>query len=328
MKIVRAEKVWDRGRYHAWTDLAFFKGKYYLGFRTGSMHTSGDGVAEVLQSEDTRRWRHCAKGIFKYGDECSPYLVSMPERLYLFLYSTWFDPEACVQRSQPLMFWTDNGDWWTGPVKVLPPGNVPWRPKRHNGRFYMAAYLPTLSGDSTVDLFTSPDGFTWEKIANIGSIHPRASETEIHFSPEGELTAYIRCEQGLPEAGKDSPGCGYLARAKPPYREFIYDKTEFVAGPLLTCWKGELLLLGRTYLKPEEKIAPWDTGDRTAIFRVNANHLDRTLILPSGGDSSYAGAVELPNGNLMVSYYSSHEFAADPTLWIDRSAIYLAEIQS
>ncbi|NLX03995.1 MAG: hypothetical protein GXY33_02505 [Phycisphaerae bacterium] len=329
MKIVLAEKVYDAGRYHAWTDLAVFKGKYYLAFRTGAMHTSGDGVAEILQSPDGLRWTHCAKGVFKYGDECSPLLAATPDRLYMFLHCTWFDPETCAHKTQPLMFHTDNGDWWSGPFPYLPKGYQIWRPKYHSGCFYATGYRQTgeTEGGSRSDLFSSCDGRKWELIHSIGEVHPRTNETELAFAPDGEMVALIRCEAGRPEQGKDNPACSYLGRAKSPYRQWRYTQGPFVGGPLLVWWKGQLLAIGRTYLNPDQRIAPWDTTDRTMVCRVVGDRLERRLILPGGGDSSYAGAVELPNGNLLVSYYSSQEFAADPKTRLRRSAIYLAEIE-
>jgi hypothetical protein len=183
-------------------------------------------------------------------------------------------------------------------------------------------------GGSTSELFASDDGLTWNKIYAIGNVSPRTNETELSFAPDGTLRAYLRCERGVAAEGKDNPSCGFLAKACPPYTQWEYEQTKFVGGPLLFTWNEKLYLIGRTYLQEDQKIAPWDTGDRTAVFQVVPGDLKRKIILPSGGDSSYAGVAALPNGNILVSYYSSHEFAACPTEALVRSAIYMAEIQS
>jgi len=328
MKLVKAVKVYDQGKYHAWTELAYFKGKYYLAFRTGLMHTSGDGYAEILQSEDTKIWRHCSKGIFHYGDETSiSGLVAADDKLYLYLFVTWFDLEAGRNRHQTLVCWTRDGEGWEGPFKTLPPDHVMFRLTRNKGRFYAAAYhgYGEKPGFCTSDLFASNDGSTWEKVSNVGAVHPNTSETALAFTPDDEMIALIRWEPAPGESFEQNC-CGFLGRAKPPYTKWEYTRTVYVAGQIMTWWKGELLLFSRTFLNPEEKIAPWDTGDRTVVYRVKYNRLERLLTLPGGGDSSYAGAVEMPNGNLLVSYYSSQEFAADPKTQLVRSAIYLAQI--
>lgn len=330
LKIIRSEKIYDAGRYHVWTDMVMFKGKYYLSFRSGTMHSSGDGVTEILQSSDTYRWRHCAKGIFKLGNECIPHLATTGDMLYLFMSCYWFDLEECKQKTRSVIFHTDNGEYWKGPFPFLPAGYTNWRPKYFNGCFYSTGYRATENKDDEwqVDLFFSRDGLTWELIHPVGEVDPRSNETELAFTPEGEMIALLRFEPSPAEREKDRhPRYSYLGRAKPPYREWKYTKVPYVAGPLLTWWNGDLYAIGRTYLEKDyQPIAPWDNTDRTMVYRLVGDRLERELILPSGGDSAYAGAVELENGNLLVSYYSSREFLADPNAFLRRSAIYLAEL--
>ncbi len=60
-----------------------------------------------------------------------------------------------------------------------------------------------------------------------------------------------------------------------------------------------------------------DRRVRTSLCRIDpaAATFTETLVLPSGGDTSYAG-LALHDGRLWVSYYSSHE---------GKAAIYLAQ---
>ena len=64
----------------------------------------------------------------------------------------------------------------------------------------------------------------------------------------------------------------------------------------------------------------FDDGDqrRTALGVVDphAGSFSEALVLPSGGDTSYAGMV-LHEGMLWVSYYSSHE---------EKTSIYVAQV--
>jgi hypothetical protein len=328
MNIVRARKIHDRRLYHAWTDLAAFKGRYFLAFRTGTMHTSGDGFVEVLQSHDTESWRHCGKGIFRYGDETSVSgLVATEDKLHLYLFVTWFDLEAGKIRHQTLVCWTRDGESWQGPFKTLPADHVMFHPILHKGRFYTTAYHDYGRGSElcTADLFASEDGVAWEKVANVGAVHPNTSETTLAFTSEDEMIALIRWEPA-PGESFEANACGFLGRSRPPYTAWEYEKIDFVAGQVMTWWNGQLYAISRTFIGERERMAPWDTGDRTAVFRLRDDRLERLLLLPGGGDSSYAGVAPLPSGNLLVTYYSSLEFAADPTTRWVRSAIYLAEL--
>ena len=59
------------------------------------------------------------------------------------------------------------------------------------------------------------------------------------------------------------------------------------------------------------------------IYWLVADELREIAELPSGGDTSYPGFVELANGKALVSYYSSHEADAAGKVI---TAIYLAEL--
>jgi hypothetical protein len=73
---------------------------------------------------------------------------------------------------------------------------------------------------------------------------------------------------------------------------------------------------------PDERLLAgvrlYDGGTRTSLCWIDpdAGELEEALRLPSGGDTSYPGMV-LHEGQLWVSYYSSHE---------EKTAIYLARV--
>jgi hypothetical protein len=82
----------------------------------------------------------------------------------------------------------------------------------------------------------------------------------------------------------------------------------------LARWRGHLLVGGRKSI-----------GDpRTALYWLVGDKLQEIAELPSGGDCSYPGFVELKDGHALVSYYSSHErdAAGKPI-----TAIYLARLK-
>jgi hypothetical protein len=65
-------------------------------------------------------------------------------------------------------------------------------------------------------------------------------------------------------------------------------------------------------------------GPRTSLCWLIDDELHEFAQLPSGGDNSYPGLVELAPTRALISYYSSHERdAAGKTI----TAIYLAELE-
>jgi hypothetical protein len=60
-----------------------------------------------------------------------------------------------------------------------------------------------------------------------------------------------------------------------------------------------------------------------SLYWLNGDRLEEFATLPSGGDCSYPGLVELTDGSALVSYYSSHEKDDDGK---SITAIYLARL--
>jgi hypothetical protein len=84
---------------------------------------------------------------------------------------------------------------------------------------------------------------------------------------------------------------------------------------LLTKWGDRIVVGGR--MTTAEK------GPKTALCWLVGDELKEFAELPSGGDNSYPGFVELSPERALVSYYSSHEH--DPSGRLI-TAIYLAEL--
>jgi len=90
-----------------------------------------------------------------------------------------------------------------------------------------------------------------------------------------------------------------------------------IGGPLLTRWQNRWVVAGRS--------TPEGAGPRTAFWWLQDDRLIPLAELPSGGDNSYPGLVELPDGRALISWYSSHE-QDDQGQKI--TAIYLAELEA
>ena len=132
-------------------------------------------------------------------------------------------------------------------------------------------------------------------------------ETAFLFEEDGAVIAIMRRGSGTAE----------ICRAWPPYQKWDRkDRDRYIGGPVLVKWNGYYLVGGRK--KTNENIR------RTVFYWLKNDHLFECAELPSAGDNSYPGFVELSPKRAMVSYYSSHEKdeAGKPI-----TAIYLAILE-
>ncbi len=107
-----------------------------------------------------------------------------------------------------------------------------------------------------------------------------------------------------------------LLRSSPPYAQWERrDLDRYIGGPLLAKWGDRYLVGGRKTTQ--------EAGPKTSLCWLVGDRLHEFAELPSGGDNSYPGFVELAPGRALVSYYSSHERDASGR---EITAIYLAEL--
>ena len=125
------------------------------------------------------------------------------------------------------------------------------------------------------------------------------------FDPDGQITALCR------KTSTESD----LVRSRPPYDQWSrMTIPEFIGGPLLVRWGDRVMVGGR-------RVTP--SGPQTTLSWLQGNTLVPFAELPSGGDNSYPGFVELDDRRGLVSWYSTHEKDADNK---PITAIYLAEL--
>jgi len=131
-------------------------------------------------------------------------------------------------------------------------------------------------------------------------------ETAFLFEPDGSLLG----------VGRRGSAAAQLLRSRPPYTQWDrQDLDRYIGGPLLAKWGGRYLVGGRKTTK--------EGGPKTSLCWLAGDALHEFAELPSGGDNSYPGFIELEHGRALVSYYSSHERdeSGQPI-----TAIYLAEL--
>jgi hypothetical protein len=318
-EVVSVEKVWDRGKHNAFTDLIRWRGKWYLTFREGDAHVGGDGKLRVLESADGKAWESAAL-IGETGiDLRDPKLSVTPDdRLMIVAGGSVYEGKTLKSR-QPRTCFSKDGREWTAPQRVLTEGEWLWRVTWHGSKCFGVSYnaaertspaakeaatngkAPPGPADWKLKLVVSTDGVKFDPVTHL-DVPGHPNETTVRFLPDGEMVAVVRREGGNT--------FGWIGRSKSPYAEWKWVETKHrVGGPnFIQLPDGSLWAGGRSY----------PGGAKTVVAKMTADGgYDPVLTLPSGGDNSYPGMV-WHDGLLWFSYYSSHE---------GKTSIYLAKIR-
>lgn len=301
MKLLETKKIWEADCHCAFTDLIFFKNKFYCTFREAFDHMSFDGVIRIISSSDGEKWELSATIELKKSDLRDPKLsITSDNRLMLNTGSRKKTKKGVGTYS--ITYFSDDGNNWSEAF-ICDSGKNTWRwsTSWHNNKAYSMAYT---GKDSLGAIYSSSDGKVWNKIQ--GEIFPKAeergSETSIVFTEE---LAYCLLRRDL------GTNHAMLGTSIYPYSSWEWkDLKQYIGGPKMISFGDKLLVSGRFYQ---------DNTLFTAVTFLDPKSLEfeEFLKLPSSGDCSYPGLV-LKDDILYISYYSSHE---------DKVSIYFAKVE-
>ncbi len=199
---------------------------------------------------------------------------------------------------------TGDGASWDGPVAVRPEGWLLWRPQTQDGiTHYVTGYW---HGHGQAALFRSTDGRQWTHVSDV-STEGHVDETDFTFVGK-RIVATARLEGIGPRPWLgDSRGGTVIATADPPYTTWTrtVDLTARLDGPCLFSWGGHAYAVGRFDPMPGGGLlGSVLSRKRTGLYLVSPKRLELLSLLPSAGDTSYAGVV-VSGADLLVSYYTS-----------------------
>ena len=303
-ELVESAKIWDAGQHNAFTDLIRWRGHWYCTFREADAHVGGDGKLRVLTSDDGQAWTSAAL-IGEPGiDLRDPKLSITPDgKLMIVAGGSVYDGKKLLGK-RPRVMVSENGTDWPKPHPVLAEGEWLWRVTWHDGTAYGVSYNAAAKppDDGPLKLFKSTDGRAFDRVTLL-DVSGRPNETTLRFTPDGEMIALVRREEGDRH--------GWVGRSRAPYTQWAWQELgQRIGGPnFIRLPNGRYVAVVRLY----------DKKVRTAVcdFDPVAGTLTERLALPSGGDTSYAGLV-WHDKQLWVSYYSSHE---------GKTNIYLARVR-
>ena len=321
VKVESIRRAFHNGEHNAFTDLVRFRDKLYLTFRScpdGHMvHPTASAI--VLRSDDGKQWEQVHRFSVPERDTRDPHFLVFKDKLFVYT-GTWWSGKTTIpvkdyDLNKHLGFaaWSEDGKTWHSPIMLDGTfGHYIWRAATHGGKAYLCgrrkigfAEGPRGEGHEVESLMLeSDDGLIWRKRAVFQEID--GDETSFLFETDGAVVAIGR-------RGRDN---AQLLRSKPPYTEWDRKALDrYIGGPLIVKWGDRYVVGGRRLTKGQ--------GAKMSFCWLVGDKLHEFAELPSGGDCSYPGFVELEPGRALVSWYSSHEKDESGK---PMTAVYLAEL--
>jgi len=321
--VTAIRRVFHNGEHNAFTDLCRFQGHLYLTFRScpdGHMVHPTASIIILRSRDDGTNWESVHRFSVKDRDTRDPHFLVFRNRLFVYT-GTWFSGPTTINPAdydlnKHLGFaaWSDDGMTWNSPIMLEGTfGHYIWRAAAFGNKAYLCGRRkpgfeigPRGEGEKIQSLMLeSDDGLIWKKRAYFQET--AGDETAFLFEKDGSVLGV-----GRHGGGKSAQ----LLRSKPPYTEWERkDLGRSIGGPLLVKW-GDRIIVGGRKATPEK-------GPKTSLYWLVEDELKEFAELPSGGDNSYPGFVELSPKRALVSWYSSHKRdSAGKTI----TAIYLAEL--
>lgn len=296
--LLSVDRIWDIPDHAAFTDLIYAYNTFFVCFRESDSHeASQDGSIRILSSSDGIQWTSTALIYLPGRDLRDPMLSLMPNgSLMLTMGGSVYSDGKFRSRNPCVAFSSDGSNW--SPVDILDmPGEWIWRVTWHQGIGYGASYSFSDPEDINkpwlLKLYKTTDGLHYTYVAPL-EISQSPSEATLRFTHDGTLIALVRRQ-----------GTGWMGSASAPYEKWAWtDIAHRLGGPnfLIVNHNEEMWASSRQI----KKNLIGQVKASVVITKMGLTEYQPVLTLPSGGDCGYPGMV-YRNGNLYISYYSSHE---------------------
>jgi hypothetical protein len=320
VQVSNIRRVFHNGEHNAFTDLVLFQDRYYLAFRScpdGHMVHPTSSII-IMVSDDLKTWRQVHRFSVKHRDTRDPHFLVFKQKLFVYT-GTWYSGATTLPREQydlnkhlGYAAWTSDGKSWNSPVMLDGTyGHYAWKANAFGGKAFLCGRRKTNfaegpKGEGTAVeslMLESDDGLIWRKRAVFQT--SRGDETAFLFEPDGSVMAI----------GRRGSQSAQILKSRPPYTDWYRkDLDRYIGGPLLVRWGDQIVVGGRRST---------ENGAKTSMCWLDDEILYEFASLPSGGDNSYPGFIELTATHAVMSWYSSHEKDANGQII---TAIYLADL--
>ena len=253
LRVVEVRRFFADGNHNAFTDLARFRDRIFLAFRSCPDGHGVNRTAKVrifASADEGENWRQVHEFAVPDRDTRDPHFLVFRDRIFVYS-GTWLCPEGMQGRDindhLGYAVWSADGDSWSAPVSLEGTyGHYVWRAAARDGRAYLCGrrrkdFVHGVGGAeggavTEAALLASEDGLVWHFHSLIREHY--GDETALHFEPDGTLLALART---LPGGGN-----ARFFAAEPPYTSWRrHELDRYVGGPMLVRWGDRLLAGGR-----------------------------------------------------------------------------------
>lgn len=308
-----AQLIWQTEGHCAFTDMEQFLGTYYITFREAASHIfdkegKAEGRIRILASADGTHWESVALLQKEGMDLRDPKLSVTPDgRLMVMMGGSVYENRrltACV----PQVAFSTDGLHYSAPQPLHLEASHPlgrdwvWRVTWQGRIGYAISYFPGGADGNRIALYQTRDGISYKEVTPL-DVPGSPNEATIRFLPDKTMLAMVRREGGN--------RLGYWGTSRPPYKKWTWTPmSQRIGGPDFLSYNGTILAGTRCYGKYGE--------NKTVLLQgLGDGTFTESLLLPSGGDTSYPGML-LVGDELWFCYYSTHQ--------TPNAAIYLAKI--
>ena len=290
----------DNNTSYNFTDLVYFKDRWFLIFRESDSHAFGkDGVINLYTRLDGEIWTLVKTFQVDGIDLRDPKFSVNGDQLMLYIHGSKYVNKELLGFSDYRSACIDGINWEDlhkvkldnlKSVTSKMPGNEawPWRITWNKGKAYVFAYNLTY-GSPIFDMYESSDGLSFKAMNLIGNNFPDRGETTIRVDEKGEMYFVIRSRDLI---------LGKITEKNQTKTFVVFDKIPALSlgGPNFIFYNNKMLISGRDSSAMQVVLYSYDLG--TSAYK-------KIYTFPSGGDCGYAGMV-IKGDELWVSYYSSH----------------------
>lgn len=311
-------KIWDSASHNAFTDLVYYRNKFYCSFRESAAHVpkkkEDNGKIRILVSADGIKWQSFALLSLADYDLRDPDFSIMPDgRLMVLMGGSVYDKGRLLNMQNHVSFLDRQTERFSVPSpirmdeKINSDHNWLWHLTWNKQSGYGVIYQKSENtGGRQLYLVKTTDGMNYSLVSPL-DVDTFGNEAAVELLPDGTMVLAVR--RDVPK-GDTLNGNGMIGSSRPPYTKWNWTQTNIrFGGPaLLTLPSGNMIVGTRAFKNKKA---------RTAVFSIDKKHQCHVLFeLPSGGDNSYPGML-MHEDKLYISYYSSHE---------GKAQIYLAVI--
>jgi len=304
-KEILVTRIWDKAPHNAFPDLIRFKSHFYAAIREGNDHMPDkSGQVRLLRSKDGDSWEDIGLLQMEGYDVREARLSITPEGKIMVLTAVGIYNKG-YQELFPMVSFSDMkglnfSELERTTMDLSPSLDWIWSLTWEKGVGYGVIYQ-VGEGPWETYLLKTTDGRHFEKVSQIDT-GGNPNEATVRFDKDGKMYVLVRRES--------DDRMGVFASSTFPYQDWKYDKMDIrLGGPNFLFLDQNQFVVGSRFHR--------EGGAKTGIFTTDLKgNIESTIILPSGGDTSYPGMIYYKK-DLWVMYYSSHE---------EKSIIYLAKI--